>query len=95
MPRLSREMQAAIQLARVCKEHGIDPRAAAELVALSRRAFKAGERYASIDRPGLDKLADRASEAVEKHAHAMGLETTWPGLYPAFTKGGRPVYLPE
>jgi hypothetical protein len=67
--------------ARFCADHKIDPHDLAELLALARRAFKAGERECNT---GIS--ADPQRERVEDKAEELGWLTRWPGLHPAFCR---------
>jgi hypothetical protein len=92
-PRLSGQLRAMVSFARFAQEHKLDPVDLAELLALARKAFNAGERACSSS--GHDAAERRTGEAFEAKAKALGFGVQWPGLWPTLLKGNHNVYLPE
>ena len=89
---MSKQLDFAVQFAHTCTRYGFAPADLAELIRLSDRAFKAGERYCNT---GVER-SNKPFKAVATKAKDMGMETNWPGLYPSFTNNiGQPVYLPQ
>lgn len=87
--RLSKSFECKVRFARFAVEHKVDPLDLAELLTLASRAFSAGETEANTG-----KSADKARERFEAKAKSMGFGTSWPGLLPMLTRGGKDVYLP-
>ena len=84
-----------VALMRFAERHGLTYEQVAKLSRLAHAAHRAGERYCSIDRPGLEEASDRAQARFEKYAAECGFTATWPGLWPVLHRDGRDVYLPE
>lgn len=80
----------ACQIARFASDAGMTVPQACELHKLAARAFSAGERECNTG-----KSADRQRGKVAEYAESLGLKTSWPGLYPTFTRrDGEPLYMP-
>ena len=92
MTRLSKPLAFAVSFAHVVKRHGFDPAELACLIARSERAFHEGKRW--CNEPGRESRYAKAKQSVCDQAAGMGLKTSWPGLYPAFTRDGETVFLP-
>lgn len=90
---MSKKLDFAVQFANFCKNRNAEPRDVAELIRLVNRLFKAGEFDANH---GTDK-AEPWYDKVRTLATLLGLNTTFPGLYPSFTdaKDHSSVYLPN
>ena len=82
-------------VARVAQDIGCGPDAVEKLVRLARKAFRAGEYYASVDDKGAERMLEHRCARVELFAASLGLDTRWPGLWPVFEKNGVPVHLPD
>lgn len=80
---------------RFADRHGLSYDDVAKLSRLTHRAHSAGERYCSIDRPGLEEAHDRAQDAFERAATVLGFITSWPSLWPLLHKDSQDVHLPE
>ncbi len=92
---LPKRLESLVNFARWCNREKIDPLAAAELIHLAERAFKAGETACNSHDPNASKREQKAGEKFEKAATALGFSVSWPGLYPTLSRGGYDVYLPE
>ena len=101
--RLPRHLSDCVVFARWCDNHRRDgnvfnPAAVARLIALARRAKRAGETYHSVDRPGTQARYDAAMLAFERSARDLGYLATWPGLWPVLHPVANPaitIYLPD
>ena len=87
-----RHMQHRCELRKdfMCRNHGIDFFAGAELLVLCDRAFKAGEREANTGRS-----ADKFRRRVEDKAKELGLSVRWPGLWPSLFNHKGDINLPS
>ncbi len=90
--RLPNALAYAVALAVFAKDAGIEPRDAAQLVVLARRAFTAGAK--GTDTRGLAR-EQRAGDRFEAKAHELGLAVEWPGLWPELLRGGVRLRLPD
>ena len=75
--------------------HGVPSEWVYRLAAVATRAHRAGERYCSEDRPGLERALDLIQEQVGKVAAEHGYAVVWPGLWPLLTKDGIEVMPPD
>lgn len=92
-PRFTRADHYAIAVARFAADTKTEPYQVVRLVALARKAFRAGERACNV--PDTGAAYDRASARFEALAAELGFGVTWPGLWPTLTRDGRDVYLPS
>lgn len=89
---LSNDDRRCIEFAHACTNLGVDPLALAGLIALARRAFKAGTTECNVS----NYSADPARERVRLYAsNVFDWETIWPGLWPEFTKHGQIMRIPS
>ncbi len=93
--RLPKSLSNAVMFARWCQENAMDPPAAARLVVLARRAFRAAELACSQNRPGLDERDEAATNRFKAAAAELGYGVQWSGLWPTLQRDGRNVYLPS
>lgn len=95
MPRINNRLVDAITFARFCIGHKIEPADAAELVALARSAFRAGERETSDYQLSATRRAANACKAFERKAESLGFKVDWPGLWPRLIgKNGHTYNVP-
>jgi len=84
-----------VSFARFANEHNLHPGDLADLLALARRAFNAGERYCNTGSERDGNAEQKTGKDFERKAKLMGFGVQWPGLWPTLTKGKRHIYLPE
>ena len=89
MPRLTTDLRNFLVMHREIVRHQLDPFRTVILVSLARAAFRAGERKANGG-----PTAEYCRNAVKEQAGKMGIDVTWPGLWPVFTKDGEEVRIP-
>jgi len=92
---VSSKLDYAFRFATSCDRYNIKPADLRNLLAASEKAFRAGERYANSGAEKDNVRNTKTGDLVEKIAAEIGLTTTWPGLFPAFTDDeGNPVHMP-
>jgi hypothetical protein len=88
-------MATKLNLDAVAERMGITKRQLRKLMRLCDVAATAQERWHNEDKTGLDKAAEAACDAFTALATKYGFTTTWPGIYPALSKGGETFYMPD
>ncbi len=84
----------AVRFAVWCQEHGVRPADGGQLLALARRAFKAGERNCNDGTAASLAAEQMTGEAFRLKAEELGFCTEWSGLWPTLRKDGRWIHLP-
>lgn len=91
---LSKAEAFALRFALWCQRLAIPPADGAQLVALARRAFHAGERAVNYGTQRNKAAELRTAAALEEKARALGFAVAWPGLWPELTRGGAWIEIP-